>query len=272
MPDTYSVRSANVGFGSSDLRSELVGQKVVSERPSTVVIEKELPLDFNNPRNCVLQWLQAWPHFCMRFGLPIMVDFGRLNHHPTIMNRPTGFDWVIYEPCGISFEGTMISLCRKQFATKLDYRLQGYSSRRRGVLSDAKKVDPPVSKTRLWLCRASNTPDRQFLGAKWSDLVERREVFMSPLQRAMLEAMHYFIYKAHLDTKGGHSWTTRMLHAPVFKESARISETYVNRGLNATACLADSQLCFEADHFLNVGDDQGGPREVLEVNLAGYVL
>ena len=272
VPDPYLIREQSGGFESAGQRPESTERGLVPTQPSTVMIERELALNFDNPKNCVLQWLQAWPHFCLKFGLPVMVDFGKLKNHPTIVNRRKGFDWVIYEPRGISLDGVLSDLCRKQFPTKLDYRLEGFCSRRNGVISDAKSIDPPAKRTRLWLCQASNTPDRQFLGAKWSNLVERREVFMGPLQRATLEAIHFYVYKDHLDIKDRRAWTTRMLHAPVFKTNAKVSQDYIYRGLNATAFWNHSQFCLEADHFLHVGDDQGGPREVIEVDLAGYAL
>lgn len=138
----------------------------------------------------IFAWLDDWKKFCGEFKLKIELDFDAIKEK--VLDRPKGFDWVIYMPSGITSRDAIDKLCKPQFKVWEEIPVEQYSLER--------QPDKPY----VILCRANVEPDDVWRGKSADDMSETAIPFLDCRERYMLEAFYYWKKGKHLDITG---WT-----------------------------------------------------------------
>jgi hypothetical protein len=210
-------------------------------------------------------WVQEWSRVQHTLNFPDRINFDRLSKHAALVDRPKGFDWLIYEPAGFGLNMVVDAIRNSKvgFDVRIDERFEGFEPKA-----------PHISEPSLWLCRASQTPDQEFLGLPRERVLATEKKFMGLQQRLILEAAYQTICGGHLDQYDGTSWTTRIPHEhPVFPIRTKVGSGFRNLMLTATAFWDKhtEAFCLEADQFFVTGEPYGGPREIIRLPIGEFL-
>lgn len=209
-----------------------------------------------------------WPILCSAMGITPLVDFARLTSHPDIIGREAGFDRLIYLHPDVDLND-LIALSRPCFrvSSSLDpaYR-SGYHD-----VMDTVKIP------QLFLCRDSIGPDRPYRGQSVTKLPPYSR-FMSVRMRVMLELLEVFMFESHLDYEPELSAAYRADHPDCNGRWTTYCPTSHPLGKKELAyghvywCQKQGKLCIGADSQPVDGDPNAGPREMIPIDLDGYLL
>ncbi|NDE68299.1 hypothetical protein EB052_01695 [bacterium] len=211
--------------------------------------------------------ITIWPILCAAMGITPLVDFARLTSHPDIIDRESGFDRLIYLHPDVDLLD-LARLSRPCFRIKSNLD----PAHRRGFHDVMDTVKAP----QVFLCRDSIGPDRPYRGLPVTKLPEYTQ-FMSVRMRMMLGILEFFMFESHLDYepelpasyRADHPgcrglWTTYCPTShPVGKKELLYAHVY---------WCPKQGMCIGADTQPVEGDPNMGPREVIPINLDGYLL
>jgi len=100
------------------------------------------------------------------------------------------FNWSVYRPQGLTARKAIDLLCKPQFKVEEHINVADYS------------LERDSNESHLVLCRETVEPDAEWHGKSANDMQATTTPFLDLCDRAVLEAIYYFVHKKHLDIKG----------------------------------------------------------------------